>query len=34
MHVVLDIDSFDVDAVHFCERKVHSNTHVCLIKRS
>ena len=20
MHVVLDIDTFDVDAVHFCER--------------
>ena len=30
MHVVMDIDTFDVDAVLVCERKVHRNTQVCL----
>ena len=34
MHVVLDIDTFYVDAVHFCDRMVQSNTQVCLFKHT
>ena len=32
MHVVMDIGTFEVDAVLDCERKIQWNTQVCLFK--